>query len=78
MGTARWKGRWMFRKADTACTGAECCAWSRKYRWQDWYLGYHSKMSNCGSSARCGGGGTGGWEAKVVAEWGKGGELELG
>ena len=36
----------MLMKAAKACTGALCCAWSTKYRWQLSYLGYHSKMSN--------------------------------
>lgn len=43
----RWKGKAMLTKAARACTGALCWAWSTKYRWQDSYLGYHSKMSNC-------------------------------
>lgn len=47
----------MFKKADTAWTGPECCAWSKKYRTHDWNAPCHSKMSNWAL--------TNGWESDV-------------
>lgn len=38
-----------------ACTKTSCCAWSTRYRWQLWYLGYQARMSK--------------WEA-LLAPWG--------